>query len=73
MSRKNRYETSGNNRGLNVPGHRSGKKEGNVPIVAKVIRATGAVVFFGIPIIVGAGTLLGYGVHKAYKRIIKRP
>jgi len=72
MSRKNGYERSANQFRFDVPFDSREEKGRNVPIVAKVFRATGAVVFFGIPLVVGAGTLLGYLVHKAYKQITKR-
>ena len=35
----------------------------------KVFRATTALVVFGLPLAVGACTIIGYGVRQAYKRI----
>jgi hypothetical protein len=35
----------------------------------KAFRATSAVVVFGIPLVVGTVTLLGYGIAKAYRHI----
>jgi len=34
---------------------------------AKVFRATTAVVVFGIPLLVGTVTLIGYGIAKAFQ------
>lgn len=44
-------------------------RQGRITTAEKVFRAMTAVVVFGIPLVTGAAVLLGYGVHKAYKRI----
>lgn len=49
-----------------------GKGAKKIPAAAKVIRAATAIVFFGVPLVTGTAALLGYGVFKAYKRIIGR-
>jgi hypothetical protein len=50
-----------------------GKGSAKIATAAKVLRAITAVVVFGIPMVTGAAALLGYGVHKAYKRITGKP
>ncbi len=52
----------------------SGQEEasGKIGTAAKAIRAITAIVVFGIPLVTGTATLLGYGVYKAYKRITGR-
>jgi hypothetical protein len=48
------------------------KEPKKIATAAKAFRAVTAVVVFGIPLITGTATLLGYGVYKAYKRITGR-
>ena len=54
------------------PADRQKKGPKKIPTAAKAIRAATAIAFFGIPVVVGTATLLGYGVHKAYKWIFDR-
>lgn len=46
-----------------------GKASGKIATAAKVIRAVTSIVVFGVPLVTGTATLLGYGIYKAYKRI----
>ncbi|HVN25297.1 MAG TPA: hypothetical protein VMT71_15090 [Syntrophorhabdales bacterium] len=48
------------------------KEKGKLATVAKAFRAVNAIVVFGIPLLAGTAALLGYGVHKAYKRMTRR-
>jgi hypothetical protein len=59
--------------------HRSGEPangqqegSGKIATASKAIRAITAIVVFGVPLVTGTATLLGYGVYKAYKRLTKR-
>lgn len=49
------------------------EQSGKFATAAKAIRALTAIVVFGVPLVTGTATLLGYGVYKAYKRITNRP
>ncbi len=40
--------------------------------LAKAVRATTAIVVFGIPVMTATAALIGYGIHTAYKRITGR-
>jgi hypothetical protein len=54
------------------PGEPAGAQEkgsGKLATAAKIVRATTAIIVFGIPLITGTATLVGYGLYKAYKRI----
>jgi len=48
------------------------KRSKKIVTAAKAIRAITAVVVFGVPLVTGTATLLGYGVYKAYKRMTGR-
>jgi hypothetical protein len=48
-----------------------GKAPGKAAAAVKAIRAITAIVVFGVPLVTGTATLLGYGVHKAYKRMTR--
>jgi hypothetical protein len=50
-----------------------GKGPKKTTTAAKAIRAITAIIVFGVPLITGTATLLGYGIHKAYKRMTGRP
>ncbi len=50
-----------------------GDSSAKATTAAKAFRALTAVVVFGIPLVTGAVALIGYGVHKAYKRITGIP
>jgi hypothetical protein len=49
-----------------------GKASGKIANATKAIRAITAIVVFGVPLVTGTATLLGYGVYKAYKRMTGR-
>jgi len=48
------------------------KGSNKIATAVKAVRAITAIVVFGVPLITGTATLLGYGIHKAYKRITGR-
>jgi hypothetical protein len=73
MDRRNEYGSLENHYGFGGPADGRGKIGKKVTAVTKATRAISAVVFFGIPSAIGVITLVGYGVHKAYKRITRRP
>ena len=50
---------------------RKGSKK--IAAAARAIRAITAIVVFGIPLVTGTVTLLGYGIYEAYKRVTGRP
>ncbi len=43
-----------------------------IAAAAKTARAASAIIFFGIPVVIGTVTLLGYGASKVYKWIFDR-
>ena len=49
-----------------------GKGSKKITTAAKAIRAITAIVVFGVPLVTGTATLLGYGIHKAYRRMTGR-
>jgi hypothetical protein len=54
-------------------GHGSTQESGSgINAAARAFRATTAIVVFGLPLVAGVATFLGYGVYKAYKRIVSR-
>lgn len=53
--------------------HASGQeRESGLTIAAKAFRAATAIGVFGVPLVAGVATVLGYGLYKAYKRIAGR-
>ena len=53
-----------------APGEPAGAQSSTkIATAAKIFRATTAIVVFGIPLVTGTATLVGYGLYKAYKRI----
>ena len=50
-------------------GESANKQEISRKIIAvtKTIRAMTAITFFGIPVVIGTATIIGYGIHKVYK------
>lgn len=42
---------------------------GSPSALEKAVRATTAIVVFGIPLAVGTATVLGYGAYSLYKRL----
>jgi hypothetical protein len=49
-----------------------GKGSKKIATAAKVVRAITSIVVFGVPLIAGTTALLGYGIHKAYRRMTGR-
>jgi len=49
------------------PTYRQRKGARKIATAAKAARAVSAIVFFGIPVVVGTATIIGYGIHKVYK------
>jgi hypothetical protein len=73
MNRRNDYKRSGeHHRSAEPANDRQGKGSKKIVTAAKTIRAVTAIAIFGIPVVVGTATVLGYGVHKAYKWIAGR-
>ena len=54
------------------PNNGQGKGPKEIATVTKAIRAITAIVVFGIPLVTGTVTLLGYGIYEAYKRMTSR-
>ncbi len=48
------------------------EKPRKIATAAKAARAASAIIFFGIPVVIGTVTLLGYGASKVYKWIFDR-
>jgi hypothetical protein len=69
MDHRDDYKSSTNNREFDEPPGRQGKGSGKISTAAKAFRAITAIVVFGVPLVAGTAALIGYGVHKAYKRI----
>lgn len=69
MDHKDDYKYSARDRRSGKDVDKEGKVPKKIPAAAKVIRATFAIVVFGVPLITGTAALLGYGVHKAYERL----
>ena len=69
MDQRDDYTYSADARRPDAPASGQGKVSGKVATAAKVIRAVTAIVVFGVPLVTGTATLLGYGIYKAYKRI----
>ena len=51
------------------PGGHAGEQGEGPGRLAKAVRAVTAIVVFGIPVVTATAALVGYGIHKAYKRI----
>jgi hypothetical protein len=73
MDRRDDHTCSADNRGSaeRASGQRKGSKK--VATAVKAVRAITAIVVFGVPLITGTATLLGYGVYNAYKRLAGDP
>ncbi len=69
MDHRADYKYSADSRRPGEPASGQGKASGTIATAAKAFRAITAIVVFGIPLVTGTATLLGYGVYKAYKRI----
>jgi hypothetical protein len=44
------------------------KKGSGLAAAARAFRATTAIAVFGVPLVAGVSTILGYGIYKAFKR-----
>lgn len=72
MNSRDDYKRSEDHHRSGEPIDRQRRGPKKFATAAKAIRAVTAIVFFGIPLVIGTATLLGYGIHKAYKRITER-
>lgn len=72
MEQRDDSRRSENRHKSGEPAKGQGKEPRNIAKAAKAIRAITSIVVFGIPLVTGTATLLGYGVYKAYKRITSR-
>jgi hypothetical protein len=69
MDHRDDYKNSGDSCSLDKPPGRQGKESGKIFTAAKAFRAITAIVVFGVPLVAGTAALIGYVVHKAFKRI----
>jgi hypothetical protein len=69
MDHRDDYKNSGDSCRPGEPTSKHGKGSGKISTAAKAFRAITAIVVFGVPLVAGTAALIGYGVHKAYKRI----
>ncbi len=69
MDHRDDYKSSGDSCSLDELPGRQGKGSGTITAAAKAFRAITAIVIFGIPLVAGTSALIGYGVHRAFKRI----
>jgi hypothetical protein len=73
MDHRDDYKYSADSRRPSEPAGGQGMASGKIATATKAIRAITAIVVFGVPLVTGTATLLGYGIYKAYKRITSRP
>lgn len=59
-------------KGIAYKNSRRKERGSGLDAAARVFRATTAIAVFGLPLVAGVATFLGYGVYKAYKRIASR-
>ena len=69
MDHRDDYKRSGDSHRFDEPPSQQGKGSGTITNAAKAFRAISAIVVFGIPLVAGTAALIGYGVHRAFKRI----
>ncbi len=69
MDHRDDYNYSSGRHRPGEPSSKQRKASGKIGTAAKAFRAITAIVVFGVPLVAGTVTLLGYGVYKAYKRI----
>ncbi len=69
MDHRDDYQHAPDSRRPGESASGQGRASGNIAAAAKVIRAVTTIVVFGVPLVTGTATLLGYGFYKAYKRI----
>jgi hypothetical protein len=73
MDRKDDYKCSVDRHKSDEPANGRGKGSKRIATVTKAVRAITTIVVFGVPLVIGTATLLGYGVYEAYKRMTSRP
>ena len=71
MDHRDDYKCSADRYRSAEPANGQGKGS-KTAAVTKAIRAVTAIVVFGIPLVTGTVTLLGYGIYEAYKRVTSR-
>jgi hypothetical protein len=69
MDQRDDCTCNADNHGSSEPVGTQEKGSGKIAFAAKIVRATTAIIVFGIPLVTGTATLVGYGLYKAYKRI----
>jgi hypothetical protein len=72
MDHADGYDSSGDSRISGETANGQGKGQKKIATVTKAIRALTTVVVFGIPLVTGTVTLLGYGIYEVYKRMTSR-
>jgi len=69
MNQRDDCTHNADNHGPDEPDGAQGKASEKIATAAKMVRATTAILVFGIPLVTGTATLVGYGLYKTYKRI----
>ena len=72
MDHRDDYKCSVDRHRSGEPANGQGKGSKKIATATKAIRAITAIVVFGVPLVTGTATLLGYGIHKAYRRMTGR-
>ena len=72
MDHRDNYTCSADRHRSGEPANGQGRESKKIATVTKAIRAVTAIVVFGIPLVTGTITLLGYGIYEAYKRVTNR-
>ena len=72
MEQRDDYKCSTDRHRSGEPPNGQGKGPKEIATATKAIRALTAIVVFGIPLVTGTVTLLGYGIYEAYKRVTSR-
>ena len=72
MDHRDDYKCSADRHRSGEPANEQVKGSKRIATATKTIRAITAIVVFGIPLVTGTVTLLGYGIYEAYKRMTSR-
>jgi hypothetical protein len=72
MDHRDDYKDCADRHKFGEPPNGQGKGSKKIATAIKTIRAITAIVVFGIPLVTGTVTLLGYGIYEAYKRMTSR-
>jgi hypothetical protein len=72
MDHRDDYKNSEDSCSLDELPGRQGKGSGKISTAAKAFRAITAIVVFGVPLVAGTAALIGYGIHRAFKRITNK-